>query len=222
MSNKRPKPLRPRIIDRIQLAMSEGRQLDGLWIGSWRCRPEDLTRLEAALLLVKEHSPLDYARINRELRRVWVHVLSYPLGEYNSSLKACMLDERYVADPNTRTEQIASTIVHEATHARLDRYGIAYEEGRRARIEAICFRRESAFAARLPDGAQLLEEITRYLDWYAENPEQFHDGHLETNRAIGEVEAMRHVGMPEWAIRTVLTIRPVLVRVRGLLRLARR
>jgi hypothetical protein len=73
------------------------------------------------------------------------------LGEYKRSLKACILDERYLADSATSVGEIASTIVYEATHARLERYGIGYKEELRGRIEAICFRRELAFAVRLPD-----------------------------------------------------------------------
>ena len=78
---------RPRIVDRIQLAMSIGRHLDGIWIGSWRGRPEDLTRVEGALLLIKQHSPLDYARIARELERIWVSLSFHGLGEYKHSLR---------------------------------------------------------------------------------------------------------------------------------------
>ena len=118
MSKKRHRlpRARPRIVDRIQLAMSTSRHLDGIWIGSWRGRPEDLARVEGALLLIKQHSPLDYARIARELERVWVSLLPHSLGEYTHSLRGCILDERYVADPATTVEQIASTIVHETTH----------------------------------------------------------------------------------------------------------
>src|SRR5882757_1207548 len=165
-------PARPPIADRIKLAMSTGRHLDGIWIGSWRGKPADLMRVESALLLIKQHSPLDYARIIRELERIWVSLSFHGLGEYKHSLKACILDERYVADSATTVEQIASTIVHETTHARLERYGIGYKEELRARIEAICFRRELAFAARLPDSAELQQGIARCFEWYQANQDQ--------------------------------------------------
>lgn len=55
--------------------------------------------------------------IVRELERIWVSLSFDGLGEYNHALKARILDERYVAAPATTLEQIASTIVHEATHA---------------------------------------------------------------------------------------------------------
>jgi hypothetical protein len=220
MSKKRHRPpqARLRIADRIQLAMSSSRHLDGIWIGSWSDRPEDLTRVEAALLLIKQHSPLDYARIARELERIWVDLVLYGLGEYRHSLRACILDERYVADPATTVEQIASTIVHEATHARLERYGIGYEEQRRARIEAICFRRERAFAARLPDSAELQEQIARCLEWYQANPEQFSDARFQEVNTAGGIEALRYLGTPDWVIRAITVSVPIVRRARRLFR----
>jgi hypothetical protein len=224
MSKKRHRlpQARPRIVDRIQLAMSIGRHLDGIWIGSWRGRQEDLTRVEGALVLIKQHSPLDYARIARELERVWVDLVLYGLGEYRHSLRACILDERYVADPTTTVEEIASTIVHEATHARLERYGIEYEEQRRARIEAICFRRERAFAARLPDGAELQERIARYLEWYQANPEQFSDTRFQENHMAGGIEALRYLGIPDWIIRAISVSMPIIIQARRLFRFEQR
>src|SRR5687767_10756012 len=135
MRKERHKPpqARLRLLDRMQLAMSTARHVDGLWIGSWRT-PEDLTRVERALLLVKQHSPLHYSRIISNLERIWIFLLPGGLAAYNHSLKACVLDERFVADSATSAEEIASAIVHEATHARLERCGIEYNEDRRARI----------------------------------------------------------------------------------------
>jgi hypothetical protein len=220
MSNKRHKPprARPRIVDRIGLAISVSRHLDGIWIGSWRGTAEDLTRVEGALLLIKQHSPVDYARINRKLERIWIHLLFHGLGEYRHSLRACILDERYVSDPATTVEQIASTIVHEATHARLERYGIEYKEELRARIEAICFRRELAFAVRLPDSAELQQGIARCLEWYPVNPDQFSDAHFQERHTAGGIEALRYLGTPDWLIRAIVMPLPIIRRARKLLR----
>jgi uncharacterized protein YjaZ len=133
-----------------------------------------------------------------------------------------ILDERYVADPATTVEEIASTIVHEATHARLERYGIEYEEQRRARIEAICFRRERAFAARFTDGAELQERIARYLEWYQANPEQFSDTRFQENRMAGGIDALRYLGTPDWLIRAVSMALPIISGVRRLFRFEQR
>jgi hypothetical protein len=152
------------------------------------------------LLLIKQHSPLQYARILRDLDRIWIFLLPSAAGEYHASTNACVIDKRYFANPNTSVENIASVIVHEATHARLDSCGIQYVEARRTRIEAICCRRELAFAARLPDGARLREEIEGRLSWCHANPDYFSDAGFRETRGNGEIEMLRHVRVPEWLI----------------------
>jgi hypothetical protein len=221
MRKERHKPpqVRPRLLDRMQLAMSTARHVDGIWIGSWRT-PEDLTRVELALLLVKQHSPLHYSRIISDLERIWIFLLPDGLAEYKHSLKACVLDERYVADSATSVEQIASTIVHEATHARLERYGIRYQEDQRARIEAICFRRELALAVRLSDSAKLQQDIAEYLDWYPANPDYFRDSQAFVRHTNGEIEMLRHIGAPDWLIRATPALKSMIGRARRLFRIA--
>jgi len=203
----KPRQVRPRLIDRLALAMCTARRVDGIWIGSWGRTPEeDLTRVEGALLLIQQHSPLDHARIVRELERIWVSLSFRGLGEYKHSLKACILDERYVADPATTIERIASTIMHETTHARLERYGIGYKEYLRTRTEAICFRRQLAFAVRLPYSAELQQEIIRCLEWYQANPDFFRDANFRESHTAGGIEALRYVGAPDLLIRAILAL----------------
>jgi hypothetical protein len=218
MSKERQKPpqVRPRLLDRIELAMSTSRRVDGVWIGSRRGSPEDLLRVEGALSLIKQHSPLDYARIIRELERIWVTLSFYGLGQFNRSLKACILDERYVADSATTVERLAATIVHEATHARLERYGIEYKQEFRTRIEAICFRRELAFAARLSNSAELQQEIAQCLEWYQANPGQFSDAQFRENHMVGGIEALRYSGAPDWLIRAMPIQKSMIDRARRL------
>jgi hypothetical protein len=219
MRKERQKPpkVRPSLIDRMQLAASSGRQVDGIWIGTYFA-PEHLSRVEHALLLVKQHSPLHYSRIIRDLERIWIFLLPDGLAEYRHSLRACMLDERFVADSATSVERIASAIVHEATHARLERYGITYDEDQRARIEAICFRRELALAVRLPDSARLQQDIAGYLDWYPANPDYFRDAHAIERHTNGEIEMLHHIGAPDWLIRAMPTLKSIIGRARSLFR----
>ena len=216
---RKPPQVRPGILVRLQLGWSTGRYVDGMWVGSWRT-PQDLPRVEHALLLVKNHSPLHYSRIVRELERVWIFLLPGALGRYDRSLKACMLDERYVANSATSIEEIASTIVHEATHAKLDRRGFGYQEELRARIEAICFRRELAFAVRLPDSAQLQKDIGYRLTWYQSNPDYFGSAQFHERHTEGEMEMLRHIEIPEWLVRATPRAKSVIDRTRRLLRLA--
>src|SRR5271167_4755956 len=89
--------------------------------------------------------------------------------------------------------------------ARIERFGIKYAEDRRARIEAICFRRELAFVARLSESAKLQEDIAQYLNWCQGNPDYFSDAHFLERYSDGEVGMLRHVGVPDRLIRAMLT-----------------
>ena len=204
---------RPRLFDKIQLAWSTARYVDGIWVGSFRT-PSDLRRVEDALSLIKQYSPLQYSRVTRDLARIWVFVLSDAGAQYNHSLNACMLDERYVT--NSTVERIASTIVHEATHARLERLRITYDEKFRSRIELICLRRELAFVTKLPNAAALQDELIRSVEWCGANTEWFSDANFREREKQGEVEALRYVEAPQWFIRVMPKMRSALSRVRRL------
>jgi len=208
------------LLERISLAMSTSRRVDGIWIGSFRDSLADLARVEQALLLVKQHSPVHYSCIINNLERIWISVLTHIGAKYNRSLKACVFDVRFLADPKASTKVIASAIVHEATHARLERCGISYDEDRRVRIEAICLRRELALAARLPDSAELQQLISEHLDWNGANPDFFSDAQLRESRRNGAIEALRHTGAPDWLIRAITTTQSMIGRVRRLFRIA--
>jgi hypothetical protein len=199
------RPPRPSLKYRLQLALSTGRYVGGVWVGSWRT-PSDLRRIEDALLLIKQYGPIHYSRVVRELARIWVFVLSHAgRAEYEGSLRACLLDERYVA--GATPEQVASSIVHEATHARLARCGIEYEEELRARIEAVCLRRQRAFVAKLPGGAELQREIERSLEWYGTNTEWFSNENFRRRHNEGVDEALRYMGTSERQIKIILRLR---------------
>lgn len=145
-----------------------------------------------------------------------MRVLLGPWAEYYGALKACVLDERYVAGASL--ESLAATIVHEATHARLARCGFGYEEGMRSRIEAVCHRRELSFAARLPDSAVLQQEIARMLERCRAHPEGYANERFRERRRQGAIDALRYVETPEWLIAVALKLRPAISGVRRLMR----
>ena len=208
------------LFERISLAISTSRRVDGIWIGSYWGSPKHLARVEQALLLVKQHSPVHYSCVINNLERIWIFGLTHIGAEYNHSLKACVFDYRFLADPKTSTKLIASVIVHEATHARLERCGITYDEDRRVRIEAICLRREWALAARVPDSAELQQLISERLDWYQAHPDFFSDAQFRERHRNGAIEALRDAGAPDWLIRTIPATRSMIGRVRRLFRIA--
>lgn len=192
------------------LRFSTSRQIDGLWIGVFNVSEPDtvLCRIEEALGLIKAYDPLRYDRLIRDLERVWARLLPGYLGNFNSSLRACELDKDFVLDDASLPELIAATIVHEATHARLQRCGVGYEEELRPRVEAICFRRELAFAAKLPNGEKVREQAERLLALCATED-------YWTDAAFKErdVNAARDLGFPGWFIRAILGLRALSLRV---------
>ncbi|MBR1238139.1 hypothetical protein [Bradyrhizobium sp. AUGA SZCCT0182] len=199
---------KPAVTDRLGLWFSTSRNVDGLWVGSWESEPHPgLRRVEEALRLIKERDPLHYSRVTSNLERIWVRLLPGDAAHYERSLKACVLDERRVLEETI--EWIASTIIHEATHARLEHWGISYDENRRARIEAICLRRELNFVIKLPQTELLQEEIARTLEWCAGDHDYFSDASFAQQREQGQAEALRYLGAPDWLHGFMLKLRAV-------------
>lgn len=217
MARVEPENRRPSLIDRLVLRLSTSRRIDGLWIGGLFEEESVLDRVEEALRVIKVYDRLRYNRLIRDLERVWVTVLPGPIGSFDYSLSACRLDRRFVLAETSSPALIASVIVHEATHARLWRCGIGYEEELRPRVEAVCRRRELAFAANVPDSEPLREQAARALTVFP------HD--YWTNAAFrdrndqGAIEALRYLGTPDFLIRAAFVCRAL---VWGVIRFARR
>jgi hypothetical protein len=206
-------------VDRLDLWLSTGREIDGLWVGTIEGKPHPgLHRVEDALRLIKHHSSLHYSRVTRNLERLWVHLLPDASACYYEALGACMLDERFVLQETMTLEELASTIVHEATHARLEQWGIRYDEQVRARIEAVCIRRELNFIAKLPHSEPLREQKARALEWCVSDHEYFSNVSFQQRDHQGNVETLRYLGTPEWVIRFIFRTLPVVFAVRRLIR----
>jgi hypothetical protein len=204
-----------RVAKRLMLWLSRSRNVDGLWVGSIEGQPWlGLRRVEDALALIKQHDPLNYSRICRNLERIWVDILPDAIAHYDRSLNACVFDQRFVLAETTTLGSIAASIVHEATHARLERCGIKYEEKLRPRIEAVCVGRELAFASKLPDGVELQEQRAYARQWYEANADYFSDARFRQRNTRGRIKALRYLEMPDWFIRAAARIE----RVRGLFR----
>ena len=187
------------------LWISVSKKIDRLWVG---CFDKDSStavfdRVGEGLRLIEQYDPVRFRHLVRDLDRIWVNVLPGPLGQYQRELKLCVLDQRYVLAEDTTPDLIAAVIVHEATHARLERCGIGYDEPLRGRVEAVCFRRELAFANKLPNGSGAQQRAKRYLEYYT--PEKFAlPAQLERHER-GSAEALRYLGTPEAIIRAILT-----------------
>jgi hypothetical protein len=192
----------PSRVDRLGLWFSKSRTIDRLWIGTTESKPYPaLRRVEEALQLIKRRDTLNYSRITRNLDRIWVHLLPSAKAHYDRSLNACALDERYVLNETMTLERIASTIVHEATHARLEGWGIIYQEKCRYRIEATCLRRELNFLTKLPDSGPLQEEIGRTLEWCESDQTYLTDANFRDREDQGQIDTLRYLKMPSWLVQ---------------------
>jgi hypothetical protein len=197
----------------MELWFSKSRVVDGIWVGSAQSDPEPaLQRVEAALRLIERLAPLHYRRIKTSLSRIWVRLVPHGAGCYLPFLNACLLDERVVASETV--EWIASAIVHEATHARLEKWGIRYDEAVRLRIERICIRRELDFARHLSGVDALQEQIAQRLDWCRDGNTHYTDQNMWQEMDQGNAEALRHLGTPEWVIALVFRARDISYRIR--------
>jgi hypothetical protein len=211
---------KPSLVERMDLWLSKGHVVDGIWVGSFPSDAEPaIQRIEAALRLIERSAPLHYRRVKTNLSRIWVQLVPHGAGCYLHSLNACLLDERVVASETTTVEWIASAIVHEATHARLEKLGIRYHEAVRQRIERICARRELDFARRLSGVDALLEEIAWRLDQCSEDNASYTNQNMWEQTNQGNAEILRHLGTPEWVITLVLRVRTL---VSGIRRFTRR
>ena len=212
--------IRPSLADKFALWLSKSRMVDGVWIGSAQSDSEPaLQRVEAALQLIEQFSPLHYRRVKNSLSRIWVQLVPHGAGCYLHSLNACLLDERVVASETTTLEWIASAIVHEATHARLEKRGIRYVEAVRHRIERICARRELDFARHLSGVDALLEEINWRLDRSNDENASFTNQDMWLRIDQGNADILRHLGTPERVIALIFVARNL---VSGIRRFTRR
>jgi len=140
-------------------------------------------------------------------------VVPHGLGTYNEALAACELDERFILADTTSPDLIAATIVHEATHLRLLRCGIGYGESLRARVEAVCFRREIAFAAKLPNGERVKQIAERGLEWSAV-PGYWSDTTFNERYVDGGAEALHYLGAPDWLVRGAVAARALCLSIK--------
>jgi hypothetical protein len=117
-------------------------------------------------------------------------------------LAACFLDERFVLADSTDAALIATAIVHEATHARLWHYGFRYEEEARQRVEAVCLRREIAFAHKLPDGERIHAWAT---DTLTLSPSYWTNAAERERHYEGSLQVLHHLGF-DWLTRAVVAV----------------
>jgi len=179
--------------------LSERRQIRGFQIGTVGLEAEQrnivLGKLDTALATIATNDPRRFRRIQLDVPRLLVsgrQVLH--LGRWHERLRMCQLAEDWILKPSTSATSIASTIVHEATHARLSL--VPYDEKYSHRVERACYHQEEVFAARLPDGAHLVAQARRAQQL----PDTFYS---KDNRRARTIETMQALGWPTWLVRAL-------------------
>lgn len=116
-------------------------------------------KVRLALSTIRERDPRRYRCLQRDLARIFVADGSG--AEYVPTINACHLAISHIR--RRSVVELAMTMIHEATHARLWRRGFRYQEHRRERIERLCVSQEVAFAALLPSSEALIEKAEQLL-----------------------------------------------------------
>jgi hypothetical protein len=107
-------------------------------------------RLAAALSLLADTRPRWFARLHTIVSAIETGPLMTIAGGWVTSRKAIVLDVDFLCNVRQPGFRIASTIVHEGTHARIDQWGVPYDSAHRIRIERACLRQEDVFLRELP------------------------------------------------------------------------
>ena len=164
--------------------MTETRIVHGIRVDVNNTRPDVSTervfaRADAILVLLREVQPWRYAHLTRDLRGILVE--RFPCrAAYMRETRTCLLELTFMANESFSDAQVAASLVHEGTHARLDRlaerFGIMGFDEAPARHERICRRAELSFGLALPDGGPVVaraleslamadEEVAPRVDW---------------------------------------------------------
>lgn len=160
--------------------MTEHRVVHGFPVRILNTRPDIDTeqvvaRLTAALDLIAAHAPRRYRRLRTDVAGFVVE--RFPCrGAYFPDTGECLVELTFTVNPQHGLPEIAASIVHEATHARVARRCGALGADHRAREERLCRRAELEFGRAVPDGAIVVQraeaslaladrEVAPAIDW---------------------------------------------------------
>jgi hypothetical protein len=123
-----------------------------------------LSRLDDALELIERYQPWRFRHLRRDVELIWI--VRYPCrGAYFPDQRVCMTELTFLARRDISAAPVASSILHEGMHARVDRMGVRRDDRDRAREERLCRRAELEFGQALPAelGAPVIERALASL-----------------------------------------------------------
>ena len=122
-----------------------------------------LTRLAQALDLIASAVPRSYRRMQQDLAGFVVE--RFPCrGAFFPRERECLVELTFTVNPAHGIPEIASSIVHEATHARVAHRCGPLPEAVRPREERLCRRAELEFGLAIADGEVVVERARRALE----------------------------------------------------------
>ena len=127
-------------------------------------RTEDvLRRLAAALDLIAAYAPRRYRRLRGDLAGFLVQRFACR-GAFFPHSGECLVELTFTVNPDHELPEIAASIVHEATHARVARMCRSRAPGQHAREERLCRKAELEFGLAVPDGEVVVRRALASLE----------------------------------------------------------
>ena len=123
-----------------------------------------LERLDEALALIARHQPWRLRHLQRDLDEI--RVVRFPCrGAWIPGEGACVTELTFLNRRDITAAPVASSIIHEGMHARVDRMGVNRYGRDRAREERLCRRAELEFGQSLsPElGAPVIQRAVESL-----------------------------------------------------------
>jgi len=115
-----------------------------------------IQRLTAALELVATYAPRCYRRLRTDLAGFVVERFACR-GAFFPASRECLVELTFTVNPQHTLAEIAASIVHEATHARVAHWCGTRQDNDRPREERLCRRAELEFGLRVPHGEVVVE-----------------------------------------------------------------
>ena len=156
-----------RLAGRTESLPVEHHVVHGLPVRVLNTRPDirtadALERLTAALDLVARYAPARYRRLRRDLSGFVVQRFACR-GAFFPESRECLVELTFTVNPRHGLPEIAASIVHEATHARVAAMCRGRSADRLAREERLCRRSELELGLALPDGAVVVRRAREAL-----------------------------------------------------------
>jgi len=147
--------------------LTQEHEVRGLRVRLTNTRPdidsrEVLDRLARALDLIALHAPRRFVRLRQDIQGFVVR--RFPCrGAFFPETRECLVELTFTVKPNHTIAEIASSIVHEATHARIAARCGPLPRSYRAREERLCREAELEFGLALPGGSTVVERARQAL-----------------------------------------------------------